>query len=423
MPKLIVLLASGTRGDVQPFIALALGLQSTGYRVRVVTHASFRSLVESRRLSFALLESNPSELLMQQEWESALVFSGGWGRGLRASLRFMRAARPLYARMLSSAWEACRGADGVIVGLATIWGEHIAAALKAPCLYCFLQPFSRTSAFPSALLPLRGSFGRVYNRLSHVVVEQALWQPWKSIVNRWRSHSLSLPKAPLEGYYARVYRQQAPVIYGFSSRVVPRPADWPAWHQVAGYWFLDEATGWTPPQALERFLQAGAAPVYIGFGSTARRIRSEVISLIQRALSKAGLRGVLALQGVIDPQPAATETLFQIGAAPHAWLFPRMAALVHHGGAGTTAAGLRAGVPALVIPQYADQFFWGERLAELGVGPRPIPTPALTMERFYPALEQVASDGEMRLRAQSLGREILAETGVQRAVEIIQQVV
>jgi len=423
MPKLIVLLASGTRGDVQPFIALALGLQSAGYRVRVAAHASFRSLVESRGLSFALLESNPSELLMQPEWESALVFSRGWGRGMRASLRFMRAARPLYARMLSSAWEACQGADGVIVGLATIWGEHIAAALRAPCLYCFLQPFSRTSAFPSALLPLRGSLGRAYNRLSYLVVEQALWLPWRSIINQWRRSMLGLPKAPPGGLYARLYSQPTPVIYGFSSRVVPRPTDWPVWHQVAGYWFLDEAESWTPPQALERFLQAGAAPVYIGFGSSGTRIRGGVISLVRRALGKAGLRGVLALQGEIDPGLAATDTLFQVGEAPHAWLFPRMTALVHHGGAGTTAAGLRAGVPALIIPQYADQFFWGERLAELSVGPNPIPTPGLTMERFYPALEQVTSDGEMRLRAQSLGREILAETGVQRAVEIIQQAV
>ncbi len=423
MSKLIVLLTSGTRGDVQPFIALALGLQSAGYRVRVAAHASERQLVENRSLPFALLESNPSELLMQPEWESALVFERGWGGGLRASLRFMRAARPLYERMLETAWQACQGADTVIVGLPTLWGEHIAEALKVPCVYALLQPISRTTAFPSALLPFRASFGPIYNRLSHLILEQALWQPWRSILNQWRRGNLGLPKAPLLGLSPRLYAQETPVIYGFSARVVPPPADWPAWHQAVGYWFLEHPDSWRPPQALEHFVQAGAPPIYIGFGSSAGRISKEVITLIQSTLQSTGLRAVLSLPGEVEPGPLATDLLFPTQEVSHEWLFPRMAALVHHGGAGTTAAGLRAGVPALILPQYADQFFWGERLAALGVSPQPISLRSLNLEKIALAFSQITEDKQMGANARSLKKEILREAGVQRAVEIIRQVV
>lgn len=421
MPGTIVLLASGTRGDVQPFVALALGLQAAGCQVRVVTHPGFRSLVESRGLPYAALESNPSELLMQPEWESALVFERGWGRGVLASLRFMRAARPLYERMLASAWQACQGAGAVIVGLPTLWGEHIAEALEVPCLYCLLQPFSRTAAFPSALSPLRSSLGPVFNRLSHRVMEQALWQPWRATINAWRAGLLGLPKAPLAGTYTRNDHQNRPFIYGFSPRVVPRPADWPPWHQMTGYWFLEETQGWTPPQALERFLQAGEAPVYVGFGSSGTRLSPKMNALIRGALGKAGLRAVLASQEEVEQETA--DQFFYVRQVSHAWLFPRLAALVHHGGAGTTAAGLRAGVPALLMPQYADQFFWGERLAKLGLGPPPIPPRLLSPEGFLKALEQVVHNGGMRARARVIQGEILAEDGLERAVEIIRQAV
>lgn len=423
MSKLIVLLASGTRGDVQPFITLALGLQSAGYRVRVAAHASAQQLVENRALPFALLESNPSELLLQPEWESALVFEKGWGGGLRASLRFMHAARPLYKRMLETAWQACQGADAVIVGLPTMWGEHIAEALKVPCVYALLQPISRTTAFPSALLPLRASFGPIYNRLSHLILEQALWQPWRSTLNQWRRGSLDLPKAPLFGLYPRLYTQKTPVIYGFSPRVVPTPVDWPAWHQVVGYWFLEHSDSWRPPRALEHFVQAGAPPIYIGFGSSAGRISKETITLIQSALQGAGLRAVLSLPGEVEPGPVSTGLLVLAQEVSHAWLFPRMAALVHHGGAGTTATGLRAGVPALILPQYADQFFWGERLAALGISPQPISLRSLSLEKITLAFRQITEDKQMSANAHSLQKEILHEAGTPRAVEIIRQFV
>lgn len=413
MSKTITLLASGTRGDVQPYIALGLGLQAAGYQARIATHRSFRAVVERHGLSFALVEGNPSELMRRPDGQSALTFDGNWARSARATLGYMRAARPIYERMLTSAWQACQGSNAVIFGLPTTWGIHIAEALHIPCVGCFLQPFGRTREFPSALVPSTFSLGPAYNWLTHLAIEQTLWQPWRGIINRWRRTVLHLPAAPLIEH-----RLQAPLLYGFSPQVVRRPADWPDSDVITGYWFLDEPSEWTPPAELTRFLEAGPPPVYIGFGSPGTRQPLEIVASVVSALTAHHLRGVLALAGETE-NLQLPNTILPIAEAPHAWLFPRVAAVVHHGGAGTTAASLRAGVPTLVTPRAVDQFFWGKRVEALGVGPRPVPQRSLTAARLAQALGQAMHTEAMRARALSLGKAIQAEDGVQRAVEII----
>jgi len=416
MRKTIALLTSGTRGDVQPYIALGLGLQDAGYRVQIATHVSFRALVERYGLVFALVDGNPSELMMRPGGQSALAFDGNWLRSARATLDYMQAARPIYVRMLASAWQVCHDTDALIIGLPTTWGVHIAEARHIPCVGCFLQPFSRTREFPSALLPSTFSLGPTYNWLTHLAVEQAAWLPWRATINRWRRDLLALPPAPVVGRPL-----EFPILYGFSSKVVPRPDDWPAAHVITGYWFLDQAE-WTPPQELVRFLEAGSPPVYVGFGSPGTRRPAEMINLIVRALEANHLRAVLALPHDAEAMPLP-NTILRIADAPHAWLFPRMAAVVHHGGAGTTAASLRAGVPTLITPWGVDQFFWGRRVEALGAGPRPIPQRALDVERLAQALWQATHDETMHARAQALSRAIQAEDGVQRAVEVIRGIV
>jgi UDP:flavonoid glycosyltransferase YjiC (YdhE family) len=416
VPRTLIFLTSGTYGDAAQYVALGRAVQAAGDRVVIATHRSFRALVESRNLSFALLDGNPSELMTQPGEQSALTFDGDWLRSLRATVRFWRAARPVYVRLLASAWQACREAkpDAIILGLPTTWGVHIAEALGVPCLWCCSQPLSRTRAFPSALLPTTFSIGPAYNWLTHLLAEQALWQPWRSLINRWRRETLGRPPAPFSGPGAA--RQ---VLYGFSPRVVPRPADWPPSHVITGYWFQDEPLGWTPPTELADFLEAGAPPVYIGFGSPGTRRPIETVHLITQALTLSGLRAVLALPGGFPSNVPLPLNVLPISRTPHVWLFPRVAAVVHHGGAGTTGTGLRAGLPTLILPLAVDQFFWGKRVAELGVGPRPIPQRALNAEKLAQALTQAAQDQAMRSRAQILGDALRAEDGAGRAVGII----
>ncbi len=416
----IVLLASGTRGDIAPYLALGLGLRRSGCPVRVATHVPFRGIVEHCGLPFTPLEGNPSELMSRSGGQSALTYDGSPLRSLRASLRFYRQARPLFERLLTTAWKACQGAGVVLAGLPTTWGVHIAEALGVPCVWGFLQPFSRTRCHPSALLPFTFSAGGAYNAFTHRLVEQLTWLPWRGTINRWRKGMLRLPPAPLAGPFSGLYDPSALVLYGYSPRLSPPAPDWPPNHHVTGYWFLDENLPWDPPGDLANFLQEKPSPIFVGFGSPGARRPRQAVEVVLQALKEAGLRAVFALpvDDSLDVIPLSPAVI-RIREASHAWLFERVAAAVHHGGAGTTGTSLRAGLPTLILPLAIDQFFWGDRVAALGVGPRPIPQRSLEPGRLAEALSQLTQDAVMRARAQQLGRAIREERGVEHAVELI----
>jgi sterol 3beta-glucosyltransferase len=226
-----------------------------------------------------------------------------------------------------------------------------------------------------------------------------------------------LPAAPFFGSDNLPQFQQYPTLYGFSPSVIPKPSDW---HntEVTGYWFLDAATDWVPPADLMAFLQAGPPPVYIGFGSMGSRKPEETADLVLQAIARTGQRAILLSGWGGLSKADLPETVFMVESVPHSWLFSQVAAVVHHGGAGTTAAGLRAGVPSIVIPFFGDQPFWGQRVAKLGVGPEPIPRKQLTVERLAQAIRTAVTDRGMIRRAADLGAKIQAEDGVANAVAI-----
>ncbi len=416
MKKPVVLLTTGTRGDVQPYIALGLGLQAEGIPVVLASDPGFAPLAAAYHLPFLHVAGNPSTLLMQPGAQSALTYDGSWLRSMRATLAYLRAARPLYARMLDEAARACRDVAALVVGLPTLWGAHLAEALNIPCVYAFLQPFSRTAAFASALMPLDLPHWAPLNRASHTWVEQAVWQPWRGVIQAWRNDCLGLPPAPFWGIADRLYAQNASVLYAYSASVVPSPPDWPAHHRPTGFWFLDPPAGWAPPPDLAQFLAGGPPPVYLGFGSVGVRDQATAANLILEALRQSDLRAVVNLPPAAFTAPLPAGQVHLLSDTPHTWLFPRCAALVHHGGAGTTAAGLRAGVPALVTPLATDQFFWGSRVAALGAGPKPLPQRALTAGRLAQGLLQLTQDSALQRGANELGTKIRAEMGVPAAV-------
>jgi sterol 3beta-glucosyltransferase len=182
----VVLLASGTRGDVQPYLALALGLRAAGVPALIAAAPRFRSFIEARGVGFAPLLGNPSDLMAGRSGSMAASVSGGVTRGLISTARFLKAAQEEYRLMLESAAAACRPARAIVAGLASTWGSSIAEALGIPLVFCMLQPFGRTRSFPSALIPLRFSPGRSWNALSYRILEQAMWQPWRRVTNGWR---------------------------------------------------------------------------------------------------------------------------------------------------------------------------------------------------------------------------------------------
>lgn len=416
----ITILTIGSRGDVQPYLALGRGLQAAGHEVRLATHAVFEDFVRGQGLDFALVEINPKELL-QSEAGQAWLESGK--NPLIFVRRFVKAFAPLLARTLDESWQACQGAEAIVYSPLALGGFHIAAKLGVPCYLAGLQPKRPTREHPHMIFP-RLPLGPLYNRATHAVsraLARTMIGPILAPVNDWRVATLGLPRLTV-GEYLRAH-ERVPTLYGVSPVVFPRPADWPAWVHMTGYWFLDQPADWQPPAELVDFLDRGQPPVYIGFGSMSGRDPAATTQTVVAALAAAGQRGVL-LTGWGGLERAAMESaaaelgvdVLAVESIPHDWLFPRMAAVVHHGGAGSTAAGLRAGVPSAAVPFFGDQPYWGAMLADLGVGPAPIPQRELTAPRLAAAITRATSEPALRARAAEIGQRIRAEDGVGAAV-------
>lgn len=406
------ILAYGSRGDVQPYIALGAGLQRAGHSVRLAAPEPFGAFVAQHGLDFAPLAGDSATLSRE------LVDRAGLNP-IRAIAAMGGYVLPLALRVLAQTRGACRDADAIIHSFLMVnAGHEIARERGVPDF--FAQPFpvfAGTSAFAALMLP-PSRFG-AYNRLTHDFSTWIFWNASRVMYGRLRCKHPDLP--PLSGWlFDAKDRLPPPILFGFSPLVIPRPADWHEDIHVTGYWFLDAASGWEPPADLARFLEAGPPPVYIGFGSMVTAEAGKLTRIAVEGLRRAGQRGVIlggwsgVGSGLIDQQD-----ILVIDKAPHDWLFPRMAAIVHHGGAGTTAAALRSGVPALVAPFTADQPFWGQRVYNLGVGPKPIPRSRLTADRLAEAISGMVYNRLMRERAAALGEKIRAEDGVGRAVEII----
>lgn len=414
--KPILLLTNGTRGDVQPLLALARGLQAAGYNLRAAAPPAFRDFVESHQLPFAPVEGNPSDLMTTLDGQSALTFDGNPVRSARATWKYVQRARPIYAQMLANAWDASRDASAIVIGLPTLWGVSIAEALGVPCIGAFPQPVQPTGDFPSLLIPSTFSLGRGYNRLSYFLAGLIVWLPWRGVINEWRTKTLRLKPFPLSGPSPRPFGHFDLRLHGFSEWVVPRPRDWDAKTVITGYWNLP-LEEYTPKKELSDFLNAGEAPFYFGFGSPGLRAPDETVRIVLKAIELSHIRAVIAMPSGSSIQGDSAEVFFLRESVPHDWLFARMAGVIHHGGAGTTARRCEQ-ASSLALPMAVDQFFWAKRIEELGAGPRGIPQFRLGVKNLVEKLEEM-KEGKMKEAAQRLGQALRAEAGVTRAVEEI----
>ncbi len=416
----ICVVALGTHGDVRPLLALAEGLSRAGDQVVFATHRFFEEMVADRGLAFRAVEVNPRAVIDSS-------FGRGWVSSGTNLLLFMRDFRQLalsFGRELTEdCYRACRDADVIVTGLLSYFATwNLAQRLEVPLAAAFLQPATPTRHLPSVFfneLPGPAPVRRTYNYASHRLVEFLLWRVLRPSTNEMRAELLDLPAVPRKHTFAANLRNSL-VLYGFSPAVLPRPADWAESVHVTGYWFLnDDGDGWQPDAALKRFLADGAPPVYVGFGSMSSHREEDLTGIVFTALRRCGLRGVLATGwGGLTPAQLPPDMLM-LDWVPHDWLFPRTAAVIHHGGAGTTATALRHGVPQVVVPFFGDQQFWGRRIHELAAGPRPVPRRRLTADRLADALRAAATDPAVRIRAAELGARIRAEDGVSAAVRAV----
>lgn len=410
----IAIVASGTRGDVQPYIALGTGLQAAGYQVRLMTSDNFAPLVTGAGLTFCSTGTSVEELLQRPEWRKT-IDSGNFLTILARMRTEMRRAAVETAQRVPA---LLRGSDLIITGMSGLTGvSAIAEKLGIPVIEAYVFPFTPTRTFPSPLVP-NLPIGGILNRLSFHAMRQIFWQNFKAADSTTRQQ-LGLKPAPFWGPFRALDRSEMPVLYGYSPQVLPRPHDWAARYEVTGYWHLEGASDWEPPAELVQFLEAGPPPVYIGFGSMGSKDPAAAGRLAVETLARSGQRGILAAGWGGIQADELPRTVHLISSVPHDWLFPRMAAVVHHGGAGTTAAGLRAGVPSVLVPFMGDQPFWGQRVAMLGVGPTPIPRKGLSAERLAAAIGEAISNTAMRQRSSKLGQILRAEDGVGNAVAII----
>jgi len=408
----ILILTVGTRGDVQPYVALGRGLQAAGHGVLVVTLAQFGDFVTSHGLEFAALPAEFLEILQTGAGKAAVAGKGN-------AFKLMKMVQPMQRRLLDAAWAAVRTrpVDAVVYHPKGLGGYSLAEKFGAAAVLALPVPlYSPTRAFPSLLLPA-ADLGAALNHASHRLTIWLAGVATRGVVNRWRREVLELPPVADE-----LTLRGRPVLrlYPYSPAVLPTPADWDANSVATGYWFLPHAADWQPDPALVEFLASGPPPVYVGFGSMPSEDASAKTAIILDALEQAGQRGVVATGWGGLTLANAPRHVFALDAAPHDWLFPQMAAVVHHGGAGTTAAGLAAGAPTVICPFFGDQPFWGRRVAALGVGPEPIPQKRLTAEKLAAALRAVTGDAALRARAQQLGAAIRGEDGVGVAVQRIE---
>ncbi len=415
----IAIIALGSRGDVQPYIALGQGLKQAGHVVRLVTHQNFETLVRSHGLEFWNLRGNVQDVVESPEMR-ALLEKGNF---IAITMRTAKEAERAAVQWAEDGLAASQGMDLLIAGIGSLFiSLALAEKLNLPVLQTYLVPFTPTKNFPSVLLPQSLKLGGAFNRLSHQLTKQMMWQGSRASDTLARQQVLGLPPASFFGPFDSIHLKDLPTLYAFSPSVIPVPTDWSAANHVTGFWFLDSADDWAPPADLLKFLESGPTPLYIGFGSMTTRKPEETTALVIKALNQTNQRAILSSGWGGLQKTDLPESVFMIDSIPHAWLFSHVAAVVHHGGAGTTAAGLRAGVPSITIPFFADQPYWGQRIADLGVGPAPIPRKELTAERLAQAIQIAVTDQSMRQRAFELGRKIQAEDGIARAVEIIQQI-
>jgi UDP:flavonoid glycosyltransferase YjiC (YdhE family) len=387
----ILIVTAGSRGDVAPFTGLGQRLQQDGHRVALAAHDRFADLVRGAGLEHRSLPADPVELTRA-----------------RTAAPSPEAARSVFAAFLDDL------GDGVLAAVATgtdlvltAFGPApvsrlVADAFGIPSMGVYLAPGVPTREFPPPGSPAGTAeenlaAGRTVLDRSGALYSDAL-------------HRLGTQL----GVSTTATPDDWPICHGYSPAVVPRPADWPASVHVTGFWWPADPPGWQPPPQLVDFLRAGPPPVFIGFGSMTPERLDDVVA---GAVGRAGVRAVVQ-SGWAELGPVGDDILV-VGDLPHHWLFPQVAAVVHHAGAGTSGAGLRAGVPAVPVPVLVDQPFWADRLHRLGVAPRPLPMGELTAETLADALRACLDRPELRDQAAELGRRIRAEDGCAPVLSLV----
>ncbi|KAH7231233.1 uncharacterized protein BKA55DRAFT_598536 [Fusarium redolens] len=418
----ILIQVIGSRGDIQPFIALANELQKHGHRIRLATHDIFADFVMSSGIEFYPVGGDPSELMAYMVKNPGLIPSM---ESLRAG--DIQSKRKMVAQMLDGFWDSCIQPDPktgapfvancIIANPPSFAHVHCAQALGVPLHMMFTMPWTSTGAFPHPLANMTISDTNrerdIANYLSYDVVEFLTWQGLGDIVNTWRQTKLGLERVPLNEGHRLLKSLEVPFTYCWSPSLIPKPREWGHNIDISGFFFR-QPPAYEPPSDLDAFLQKGNVPIYVGFGSIVVGDPDRLMTMVLKAINTLKVRAVIS-RGWSKLEGEKHPDIFYIDDCPHDWLFQHVSAVVHHGGAGTTAVGLLNAQPTVIVPFFGDQQFWGQRIAKAGAGPEPIPYSSLTSINLTEAIGFALNPG-VKVAVQQLSRQMRSESGVEAAV-------
>ncbi|CAI6339781.1 unnamed protein product [Periconia digitata] len=449
----VVIQVVGSRGDVQPFVALGKVLKETyGHRVRMATHPTFKDFVTEHGLEFFSIGGDPAELMAFMVKNPGLMPGFDTLRSGEVGKR-----RRGIAEMLRGTWRSCIEtgdglgvdplkqtveewmgvedqlpealkkpfvADAIIANPPSFGHIHCAEKLGIPLHMMFTMPWSPTQQFPHPLANIQSSNTdpTITNFMSYILVDMLTWQGLGDVTNRFRKECLGLDPVSMIWAPAMLARLKIPWTYCWSPALIPKPKDWANHIQISGFYFLNLASNYTPAPDLAQFLAAGEPPVYIGFGSIVVDDPNAMTKMIFDAVKMTGRRALVSKGwgGLGADDLGIPEGVFMLGNVPHDWLFKHVAAVVHHGGAGTTAAGIAAGRPTVVVPFFGDQPFWGAMTARAGAGPEPVAYKELTAEKLAESINH-ALKPESLDRAKELSEKISREQGSQNGAQSFHQ--
>jgi len=410
----ITILAAGTRGDVQPYISLGRELKKAGHVVRMATFKNFENLVIGSGLEYFPIRGDVSSVALGDSARGARQADNP----LKLILSFNKLKSYVFD-LQQDFFNACTGSDAIVYHPGVPLGYFVAQYLKIPSIFATPFPMTPTREYPALMFYNTVRLGGGFNLITHKIFEQVMWLSSSPAVSQFWKKKFGRAPQDFACPFGRQNTSLNPTVISCSNYVFARPKDWSEHVHNTGYWFLDEEVDQTQYADLMGFIQGGTPPVYVGFGSLGDSSQAaQTTGLVVEALRRSGQRGILATGWSGMSKIDNTDELFVLESAPHSWLFPLMAAVVHHGGAGTTAAGLRAGVPSIIIPHSLDHFAWGRRVYELGVGSKPIPRKKLTAGKLADAI-QFVSTKEIRQAAKDLGKKIQSENGAGTAARII----
>ena len=409
----IAILSAGSRGDVYPYAALGRAIQSRGFTVRLVTFPPFGELVTGQGLEFFPVSDPMVAVKLSDDWHRWQSSDTDLPRKLWSLRRLLQQCQKPFTQMLDECFDACRDCDAILSATSGFAGPHIAEKLGLPCCWAFLQPETPTSHFPHYMSPWSRSLGRFANYASYAVASGCFQILFGNTVARWRDKSLGL--APSRASVVPGSKW-SPVLYGFSRHVIAKPPDWDERKHVTGYWFLNSDAAWSPSRELSSFLADGPPPIAVCLNAI--KGRPDFLDVVTCATRQTGQRAVILTGGTAAQPGRDSNHVITIDYAPHEWLFPRATAVIHHGGAGTTAAALRAGQPSILVPSFFDQSFWANAVYRLGVSPAPFSPHRLSVENLTAAIHDVTTRPQYRQQASWLGERISEEDGAGSAAEI-----